>query len=157
MYSKPRTDIKTPQKKIAWGKAGADVGSVFHAAGPAADALHRFSDRKLVPPEWRNPFLFDVVKAKQVPTTPEDRNIANPVDLELDWHRSGRGYIPPPSGAPPKLHGDNVIEASPLGVAARIGSTPESRVTAVRVSLPAESCEATTMRASPGRRSPSAP
>jgi hypothetical protein len=57
---------------------------------------------------------------------------------------------PPPSGAPspPIDHGDNVIAGAP-GVAARIGSTPDNKVTAVTLALPASDCDATIITASP--------
>src|SRR5579871_154031 len=61
---------------------------------------------------------------------------------------------PPASGAPPPtFHGDKVIAGLPLGVAARIGSTPASRVTAVTVWLLGSACDATTITASPTFRS----
>ncbi len=61
-------------------------------------------------------------------------------------------WPPPPSGAPwPNDHGDKVI-AEPPG-ACRIGSTPDNRVTAVIVALPASGCEATIITASPTFRS----
>src|SRR5580704_2478837 len=70
------------------------------------------------------------------------------------------GYCTPPpaSGAPPPtFHGDNVIVGLPLGVAARIGSTPASKVTAVTVRLLGSACDATTITASPTFRSARVP
>src|SRR5579871_1737741 len=65
---------------------------------------------------------------------------------------------PPASGAPPPtFHGDKVIAGLPLGVAARIGSTPASRVTAVTVWLPGSACDATTITASPTFKSARVP
>jgi hypothetical protein len=58
---------------------------------------------------------------------------------------------PPPP--PPTFQGDRVIACDPLGVAAKMGSTPESIVTAVTLLLPGEGSEATIIKASPGLRS----
>src|SRR5580692_2888988 len=64
--------------------------------------------------------------------------------------KSYRPPPPPPSGAPspPIDQGDSVIDGAP-GAAAKIGSTPDNRVTAVTVALPGSGCDATIITASP--------
>src|ERR1700761_7948322 len=58
-----------------------------------------------------------------------------------------------PASPPPRLHGDSVNAGPPLGVAARIGSTPDSNVTHVTVLLVESGCDATIITASPVFRS----